>query len=117
MRERAEGIHQLLGRSLSTTELGSLLDYLPRLVKAVEAFAEGLQLSVSAIRESIKPAFTEELKHQLRGLDALSGEWSQYIKEAEPWVSYQFPSDSPLCCALFVLLSLADFIRASREVV
>ena len=94
------GIHQLLGRSLSTTELGSLLDYLPRLVKAVEAFAEGLQLSVSAIRESIKPAFTEELKHQLRGLDALSGEWSQYIKEAEPWVSYQFPSDSSFSVAL-----------------
>ena len=117
MRERAEGYTSFWDVAFLLLELGSLLDYLPRLVKAVEAFAEGLQLSVSATREHIKPAFTEELKHQLRGLDALSGEWSQYIKEAEPWVSYQ---SLPIAPSLwrFLRASLAGrLIRAGREVV
>ena len=105
-----------MGRSLSTSELGMPLGLPPSFGEGCRGFLLRGYSSQSPLSESpFKPAFTEELKHQLRGLDALSGEWSQYIKEAEPWVSYQFPSDSSFSVgALFVLFSLADSSGAGR---
>ena len=86
---------QLLGSTLSTEELGGVVEYLPRLAQAVESLADALHLSVPSVQDRIKSIPSEELSHKLQGLDTLPDEWSQYLKQSEPWVTYHFPSDRP----------------------
>ena len=88
-------MQQLLGSTLSTEELGGVVEYLPRLAQAVESLADALHLSVPSVQDRIKSIPSEELSHKLQGLDTLSDEWSQYLKQSEPWVTYHFPSDRP----------------------
>ena len=88
-------MQQLLGSTLSTEELGGVVEYLPRLAQAVESLADALHLSVPSVQDRIKSIPSEELSHKLQGLDTLPDEWSQYLKQSEPWVTYHFPSDRP----------------------
>ena len=88
-------MQQLLGSILSTEELGGVVEYLPRLAQAVESLADALHLSVPSVQDRIKSIPSEELSHKLQGLDTLPDEWSQYLKQSEPWVTYHFPSDRP----------------------
>jgi len=88
-------MQQLLGSTLSTEELGGVVEYLPRLAQAVDSLADALHLSVPSVQDRIKSIPSEELSHKLQGLDTLSDEWSQYLKQSEPWVTYHFPSDRP----------------------
>ena len=88
-------MQQLLGSTLSTEELGGVVEYLPRLAQAVESLAGALHLSVPSVQDRIKSIPSEELSHKLQGLDTLPDEWSQYLKQSEPWVTYHFPSDRP----------------------
>ena len=88
-------MQQLLGSTLSTEELGGVVEYLPRLAQAVESLADALHLSVPSVQDRIKSIPSEELSHKLQGLDTLPDEWLQYLKQSEPWVTYHFPSDRP----------------------
>lgn len=88
-------MQQLLGSTLSTEELGGVVEYLPRLAQAVESLADALHLSVPSVQDRIKSTPSEELSHKLQGLETLPDEWSQYLKQSEPWVTYHFPSDRP----------------------